>query len=226
MLEAAGPCHCMMRPSVRTLAPAACVCVVENAPHAVTIHLGHTLVAGVAAGACGLPALHAIDQVRIGNPSVQSFSFLPLRLGTAHGFFSRYGIDPEEVTLNGSAKMHQAMAAGSLDIALGAGPDLIFPVKGDPEIAATLQKVLPEHSWSEAQALLIEHEDALAIPGGQVAEHRDFPGVPDEYPECVAPGDIVAHDGVRVRRVADVEPGLMVAYRDIIGEQRPGGNEA
>jgi ABC-type nitrate/sulfonate/bicarbonate transport system substrate-binding protein len=77
----------------------------------------------------------AADKLRVGNPSVQSFSFLPLRLGLAHGFFSKYGIEPEEVVVNGSARLHQAMAAGSLDIALGAGPDLIFLAKGSPEIA-------------------------------------------------------------------------------------------
>ncbi len=77
----------------------------------------------------------AADKIRVGNPSVQSFSFLPLRIGVAHGFFAKYGIDIEEVTLNGSAKLHQAMTAGSLDIGLGSGPDLIFLVKGVPEIA-------------------------------------------------------------------------------------------
>ena len=91
--------------------------------------------AAVLAGFVPASAARAADKIRVGNPSVQSFSFLPLRLGITRGFFSRYGIDPEEVTLNGSAKMHQAMAAGSLDIGLGAGPDLIFAVKGDPEIA-------------------------------------------------------------------------------------------
>ncbi len=93
------------------------------------------LAVALLAGLVPAGTARAADKIRVGNPSVQSFSFLPLRLGIAQGFFSRYGIDPEEVTLNGSAKMHQAMAAGSLDIALGAGPDLIFPVKGDPEIA-------------------------------------------------------------------------------------------
>jgi NitT/TauT family transport system substrate-binding protein len=77
----------------------------------------------------------AADKIRVGNPSVQSFSFLPLRIGVAHGFFAKYGIDIEEVTLNGSAKLHQAMTAGSLDIGLGSGPDLIFLVKGVPETA-------------------------------------------------------------------------------------------
>jgi NitT/TauT family transport system substrate-binding protein len=80
-------------------------------------------------------AAQPLDRIRVGSPSAQSFSFLPLRLGIAHGFFARYGLDAEEVTLNGSAKLHQAMAAGSLDIGLGAGTDLIFLVKGAPEIA-------------------------------------------------------------------------------------------
>jgi ABC-type nitrate/sulfonate/bicarbonate transport system substrate-binding protein len=93
--------------------------------------------AAIIAGLAGAlaPAAFAADKVRVGSPSVQSFSFLPLRIGAARGFFAKHGIDPEEVTLNGSARLHQAMAAGSLDIALGAGPDLIFLVKGAPELA-------------------------------------------------------------------------------------------
>jgi ABC-type nitrate/sulfonate/bicarbonate transport system substrate-binding protein len=87
------------------------------------------------AGPQQLHAQPAADKIRVGNPSVQSFSFLPLRLGVARGFFARYGVEVEEVTLNGSAKLHQAMTAGSLDIGLGSGTDLIFLVKGVPEIA-------------------------------------------------------------------------------------------
>jgi NitT/TauT family transport system substrate-binding protein len=96
-----------------------------------------TLVGGAAASWPLRPGAQpaAPDKIRVGTPSVQAFSFLPLRLGIAHGLFARYGIEVEEVTLNGSAKLHQAMAAGSLDIGLGAGPDLIFLVKGAPEIA-------------------------------------------------------------------------------------------
>jgi NitT/TauT family transport system substrate-binding protein len=97
---------------------------------------GWALAAAVAVLAGLLPsAAPAADKIRVGNPSAQSFSFLPLRLGIAHGFFSKYGIEPEEVTLNGSAKLHQAMAAGSLDIGLGSGTDLIFLIKGAPEVA-------------------------------------------------------------------------------------------
>jgi ABC-type nitrate/sulfonate/bicarbonate transport system substrate-binding protein len=86
-------------------------------------------------GALRPPAAFAADRLRVGIPSVQSFSFLPLRIGTAHGLFARHGIEIEEATLNGSARLHQAMTAGSLDLALGAGPDLIFLLKGAPELA-------------------------------------------------------------------------------------------
>ena len=95
---------------------------------------GVALAAAVAVLA-GLVPARAADRIRVGNPSVQSFSFLALRLGIAHGFFAKYGVDVEEATLNGSARLHQAMTAGSLDIGLGAGTDLIFLVKGAPEIA-------------------------------------------------------------------------------------------
>ncbi len=41
-------------------------------------------------------------------------------------------------------------------------------MEGDPEIGATVQKLLPEASWNEIQSLLIKHEDALrAVVGGR-----------------------------------------------------------
>lgn len=101
----------------------------------VLARVARVALAAALAGLVGASAARAADKMRVGNPSVQSFSFLPLRLGIAHGLFAKYGVEPEEVTVNGSARLHQAMAAGSLDIALGAGPDLIFLVKGAPEIA-------------------------------------------------------------------------------------------
>jgi ferrous iron transport protein B len=41
-------------------------------------------------------------------------------------------------------------------------------MEGDPEVASTLQGLLPERAWNETQALLVEHEDALrAVVGGR-----------------------------------------------------------
>jgi ABC-type nitrate/sulfonate/bicarbonate transport system substrate-binding protein len=91
-----------------------------------------TMVAGIAVGAAA-PAT-AADKLRVGNPSAQAFPFIPFEIGLRKGFFAQNGIDAERVDLSGGALLHQAMAAGALDIALGAGPDLAFVAKGAPEI--------------------------------------------------------------------------------------------
>ena len=77
----------------------------------------------------------AADTLVVGKASPGAFSFVPLDVGVAQGFFAKNGIEIESVGLSGSAKLHQAMAAGNLDIGLGAGSDIIFPIKGSPEIA-------------------------------------------------------------------------------------------
>lgn len=76
----------------------------------------------------------AADTLRVGNPSAQAFPFIPLQIGIEKGFFAKNGLDVQRVDLSGGAQLHQAMAAGALDIALGAGPDLAFVAKGAPEI--------------------------------------------------------------------------------------------
>ncbi len=76
-----------------------------------------------------------MDHLRVGDPSVNSFSFLALAVGLEKGIFQKAGVDFERISVSGSAKLHQAMIAGSLDIAVGAGTDMAFAVKGAPEIA-------------------------------------------------------------------------------------------
>jgi NitT/TauT family transport system substrate-binding protein len=72
--------------------------------------------------------------LRVGNSSAQAFNFLPLAIGIQQKIYAANGIDVEEVDLGGSAKLHQAMTAGALDLGLGAGTDIAFLVKGAPEI--------------------------------------------------------------------------------------------
>ena len=83
----------------------------------------------------GLAQAAAADKLVVGKAAPGAFSFVPLDIGIAEGFFAKNGLEIEFVGLSGSAKLHQAMAAGNLDIGLGAGSDLVFPVKGAPEIA-------------------------------------------------------------------------------------------
>ena len=73
--------------------------------------------------------------LRVGNSSAQAFNFLPLAIGIQQKIYAANGIDVQEVDLGGSAKLHQAMTAGAIDLGLGAGTDIAFLVKGAPEIA-------------------------------------------------------------------------------------------
>jgi ABC-type nitrate/sulfonate/bicarbonate transport system substrate-binding protein len=87
--------------------------------------------AGVNAGrafAADAPAI----RVGIAQPT---FSFIPLDLGIDKGFFKKYGVTIEKNVFDGSAKLHQAIAAGSIDIGLGSGPEFGFLIKGAPEMA-------------------------------------------------------------------------------------------
>src|SRR6202023_3571067 len=48
------------------------------------------------------------------------------------GIFARHGLEIESVAFTGDARMQQAMASDSIDIALGSGPGMAFIVKGAP----------------------------------------------------------------------------------------------
>jgi NitT/TauT family transport system substrate-binding protein len=74
----------------------------------------------------------AAETLRVGKAVAEAFSFVPLDIGIRKGFFKQNGLDIEETAFTGDAKMQQAMAADSLDIALGSGPALAFIVKGSP----------------------------------------------------------------------------------------------
>jgi NitT/TauT family transport system substrate-binding protein len=89
-------------------------------------------VAFIAGAALAGPAV-AEDMVRVGNPAGDDFHFSFANVGTAAGIFKKNGIELQIISLAGGAKLHAAMTAGSLDIALGAGTDLGLIAKGAPE---------------------------------------------------------------------------------------------
>jgi NitT/TauT family transport system substrate-binding protein len=98
----------------------------------------------VAAALCFATALAALalpvpaqadDHLRVAKPAAIGFGFSLLDVGIAAGIFKKYELDVESVVLEGSAKQQQAMAAGAIDIDLGAGTDLAFVAKGVPEKA-------------------------------------------------------------------------------------------
>jgi ABC-type nitrate/sulfonate/bicarbonate transport system substrate-binding protein len=88
-------------------------------------------VLGLATAVAALPAA-AADHLRVGKPEPRAFDFTPVEIGMAAGIFAAHGIEAESVGFGGGGKMHQAMAAVALDIALGSGPEMARSPKPRP----------------------------------------------------------------------------------------------
>ncbi|HXR87972.1 MAG TPA: hypothetical protein VN728_13410, partial [Stellaceae bacterium] len=96
---------------------------------------------GVARAAlCGGVALlamtavsHAEDSLRVAKGASRAYSFMLLDVGLGAGIFKKHNLNIEESSIDGAARLHQAMVADSIDIALGAGTDIAFIAKGSPE---------------------------------------------------------------------------------------------
>src|SRR5712672_2099727 len=74
----------------------------------------------------------ATETLRVGKAVPEAFSFVPLDVGMHQGIFAKHGLDIESIAFAGDARMQQAMASDSLDIALGSGPAMAFIAKGAP----------------------------------------------------------------------------------------------
>ena len=79
-----------------------------------------------------LASASAAEKLRVGKAVPEAFSFVPLDVGIHKGLFQKYGIEPESIAFAGDAKLQQAMASDSIDLALGSGPAMAFIVKGSP----------------------------------------------------------------------------------------------
>src|SRR5215467_7686550 len=87
----------------------------------------------IAAITLGLPpSASAESKLRVGKAVPEAFSFVPLDIGIEKGLFKKYGLEIESIAFAGDAKLQQAMAADSIDLALGSGPGMAFIVKGSP----------------------------------------------------------------------------------------------
>jgi NitT/TauT family transport system substrate-binding protein len=82
-----------------------------------------------------VPAWCDDDTLRVAKSSPESFSFVPLDIGIESGIFKKNGIDVQIVGFSGGTKMQQALAANSIDIAFGSGPQMILTAKGAPMMA-------------------------------------------------------------------------------------------
>jgi NitT/TauT family transport system substrate-binding protein len=74
----------------------------------------------------------AAPKLLVGKAVPEAFSFVPLDVGMRQGIFAKHGLEIESIAFAGDARMQQAMASDSLDIALGSGPAMAFIAKGAP----------------------------------------------------------------------------------------------
>ncbi len=95
-------------------------------------HAIAALLAAALISACVVQPSLADETLRVGKAVPESFAFVPLDIGMHEGLFKRNGIGIDEIAFAGDAKLQQAMAADSLDIALGSGPAMAFIAKGAP----------------------------------------------------------------------------------------------
>ena len=94
-------------------------------------------------GVVGIPPAQAQTKVRIGQPQVWTFQFVPLQVGSEAGVFKKHGIDLEIISFGGGPRVQQALAADSIDIGIGSGPELAFVAKGAPEIGVAAMADAP-----------------------------------------------------------------------------------
>ncbi len=76
----------------------------------------------------------AADHLNVGIPA-PAYDFALLTVGIDADIFKDNGLEITPISFAGSAKLHQALIAGSIEIAMGAGTDLVFIAKGAPEKA-------------------------------------------------------------------------------------------
>src|SRR6202047_1848899 len=74
-------------------------------------------------------------KVRVGQPQAGTFQFVALQVANEAGIFQQHGIEVEIVSFGGGPRVQQSLAAESIDIGIGSGPELACVAKGAPETA-------------------------------------------------------------------------------------------
>jgi NitT/TauT family transport system substrate-binding protein len=78
------------------------------------------------------PAATAAERLRVAKPEATTFAFALLDVGIEEGIFAKHGLEIESLDFAGAGKAHQALIAGSVDVELGSGVELMFIAKGSP----------------------------------------------------------------------------------------------
>ena len=78
------------------------------------------------------PRAAAETVLTVAKASANADNMLPINVGVERGIFKKHGLDVKIVDFASGAKMTQAIAAGSIDIADGAGSEMALIAKGAP----------------------------------------------------------------------------------------------
>src|SRR5438105_15686275 len=66
----------------------------------------------------------------VGKAAPNADPIIPVNVGDKLGIFKKHGLDLTIVDFTGGSKMTQAIAAGSIDIGIGAGTEMAVVAKG------------------------------------------------------------------------------------------------
>ena len=78
------------------------------------------------------PRAAAETALTVAKASANADNMIPINVGVERGIFKKHGLDVTIVDFASGAKMTQAIAAGSIDIADGAGSEMALIAKGAP----------------------------------------------------------------------------------------------
>lgn len=85
----------------------------------------------------------ATEKITVGTPQADSFSFVPIAIGKELGLFAKHNIDPEVKTFADTEALEDALAKGTVQMALGSGTEFAFIPKGAPDTAVAALAVRP-----------------------------------------------------------------------------------
>ncbi len=71
----------------------------------------------------------------VGKANPAADNTIPTDVGVEAGIFKKHGLDVQIVNFTGGSKMVQAMVAGDIDVAVGAGVEMAFIARGTPMMA-------------------------------------------------------------------------------------------
>jgi NitT/TauT family transport system substrate-binding protein len=78
------------------------------------------------------PKAFAETTLNVGKAQATADSIITVDVGADQGIFQKHGLDLKIMNFEGGSRIIQALTAGSLDIAVGAGTQMSFVAKGAP----------------------------------------------------------------------------------------------